>query len=287
MADENLNPAGPAPESTPSAPAPASPAAPAAAPAASGAQPSAPAAAAPVGDGSATAKPDVTASELAAFKALGLSPADLQKVLSTHREREASDARTAQERAEQFQRTPEGQRVAQRRQAFLGLLAEAVGPERAAAMLRAADNYEGIEKAQEAERVEQSRTTLVRVAGEQGIEFKDADERKEFERVVAAHIQEDDTLNAQYFNRETRETAIREACAREVARINRILIAQGATDLKTAAARRSAVPRTARGGSLAKVTPLEPKSTNRTERHREWKGIGNAALDSVFESLGM
>lgn len=279
--DEPAAPASPAPESAPAAPA-AAPAAPASAPAGESGK-TAPAAAAPASP----AAPDTSATELAAFKALGLTPAEIARVVGAQHAREQQERAEQQRRADEWQRTPEGQRVAQRRQAMIGLLEETLGPDRLASLLRAAENFENVEATQEKERIEQSRTTMTRVAGEFGVEFKDATEKREFERVVAAHIQEDDKLNEMYFNRETREAAIREACSREAARINRILIAQGATDLKTAAAKRASTPRSTRGGSFAKISEFNPKSTNRAERKREWAAHTNSALDAVFDSLGL
>lgn len=281
MADDNaaLDSAIDAANAAPAAPA--APPAPAQSDAAAGAAPAAPATPA------AAAAPDASREELAAYKALGYSPQQIAQIAAyAQRAHEQEQAAQARQRAE-YERSTEGQRVQQRREAMLGLMVETFGRERVEAMLRAGDMVPELESQANGERIEQSRTTMAKAAEEHGLLLEGtADEKRELERVVAAHIQEDDKLNAQYFNRETRADAIREAVARVASWQNRIAQKLGATDLKTAAMRRASVPRTTRGGSLTKVTEVAPKSTNRTERHREWRSIGSSALDAVFDSLG-
>ena len=279
MPDELIQPGGTTPATPPAAPPVATPApekeaAPAGTP---------PAGAAP------TPAADASAQELAAYKALGLTPAEITRLAGAHRAREEQEAAETRRQQEAWARTPEGQRTAQRRETMLGLLEETLGPDRLAALIRAAENFGEVESRQESERVEQSRTVMARIAEDNGVTFANPDEKREFESHVAVYIQEDDKLNTQYFSREpgAREAAIKAATDREVARINRILIAQGATDLKTAAVKRTAVPRSTRGGSLAKLTEFNPKSTARAERKREWAAHSNSAVDAVLDSLGL
>lgn len=261
--------------------APAAPPAPAPSDAAAGAAPAAPATPA------AAAAPDPSREELAAYKALGYSPQQIAQIAQyAQRAHEQEQAAQARQRAE-WERSTEGQRVGQRQQAMLGLLEETFGRERLVRMLQAADAMPEFESQANGERIEQSRTTMAKAADEHGLLMEGtAEEKRDLERVVAAHIQEDDKLNAMYFNRETRADAIREAVARQAAYENRRAIKMGASDLKTAAQRRAAVPRTTRGGSLTKVTELKPTSKPGTAAYRhEHRQIGAAALDAVLDGM--
>lgn len=288
MADEALQSnEGLTPESGAPAPAPAAPAAPT--PPSAGNEP-APRAASDKGEKGPIPYDRFNAvnSELKAWKDLGFTPEQARQAVEAVRRAEEQVAEDQRRQREEFDRTPDGQRQAQRRQAFLGLLEEALGPERTHALMRSLENFQRIEADHEATRIADSRSIMSEVAKEEGIKFADKTDAKNFENVVAAYIQNDNRLNQLYFNPETRAQAVREACQIEANRINRILQAQGAADLKTAASRKTSTMRSTRGGSLATVTEnVLGTSTNRAQRRAEQRAIAGSALDAVFAELGM
>lgn len=227
--------------------------------------------------------------ELKLYKELGYAPDQLRQMAETMRRAEQQAQYEQQRQQQEWARTPEGQRIAERRQAFGSLLTEFLGERRADAFMRSLDNFERVEADQDRQRITDSRSTLSRLLSDEGVTFtaESKDDAMAWENAVAAHIQHDDRLNGMYFNPETREAAIKEAAAREVAKVNRALVAQGASELRAAAARRAAVPRTARGTATpAGLSDLTPKSTNRTQRGAEWKQIGSNAIDQAFADMG-
>lgn len=278
-------PAGALPEGATS-PAPAPAAAPAAPSAAAPASPSV-----PPSDGGAASSPAAgadaaTAQEIAAYKALGLSPDQLRAVIGEHAQFSRAYREYEDQQRDAYARSPEGQRTNQRREAFMGLLVEAVGEKRAHAMLAAADDYDAASEERSAERTRYARTTFNAELSAAGVDTSNNEAVTELENLASGLIQSDDRLNAMYFNPSQRAEAVKQATSLVVTAMNRTLIAAGASDLRTLASRRSAVPRSSRGGSFSPATPLEPKSKPGTLGfRREWQDIGSKALDAVFDSL--
>lgn len=278
MTDE-LTPAVASPEAAPSAPAAPAPSAPA---------PATSPASAPASAGApspSTTGTDATQAELAAFKALGYTPEQIRQITAEHRQfSEATRAYQEQQRAE-YLRSEAGQREAQRLQAFLELQRQArqYDPEHAADR----EALDALRAERDTARVRDARDTFATELRNAGVDVANSEHVTELENLASGLIQTDDRLNAMYFDPQSRAEAVRLATQAVVGVLNRQLIAAGAADLRTLSARRTAVPRTARGGSLAAtVADFTPKAAPGSPAYRrEWREAGSRALDAVFDSI--
>jgi hypothetical protein len=249
---------------------------------------SAPASAAASGQGPTTPPPSAdssaTAAELASYKALGLTPAQIAEVTQRDRQVQAALQRMDEEEQRAAAATPDGQKRARQREAFRDLAREVgLDPD---VLQRAVEGQRAHEAETNASRTKEARATFIEAIRDLPYDPATPDGKtaiKEVEDLVAGLIQHNDELNAAYFDPSTRASAVERAAAMVVGQINRALIASGAADLRAQAARRSAVPRTASASGLASISDAAPKWTG--DRNAYLAASKKAAASAIDEML--